>query len=70
MSGDKVCSPDPESAPTTTYYSYSPDIPTYQKVLFLHVYIRLCLPLKNLPAHTRMLLILISNTHGHGERRK
>jgi len=54
MSGDKVCSPDSESAPITTYYSHSPDIPTYQKALFLHVYIQLWplkknFPLENLP---------------------
>jgi len=69
MSGDKVCSPDPESVPISTYYSHSPDIPTYQKALFLHVYIQLwpfkkTLPSKNLPAHARVLLILISNTRG------
>jgi len=49
MSGDKVYSPDPESALITTYYSHSPDIPIYQKVLLLHVYIQLRLPSKNLP---------------------
>jgi len=49
MSGDKVCSPDLESAPVTTYYSYSPDITTYQKALFLHVYIQLWPLKKNSP---------------------
>jgi len=46
MSGDKVCFPDPESAPITTYYPHSPDIQTYQNMLFLHVYIWLCPPQK------------------------
>jgi len=42
MPGNKVCSPDPESAPITTYYSHALGIQTYQNMLFLHVYIRLC----------------------------
>jgi len=41
MYGDKVCSPDPESAPMTTYYSHALGIQSYQNMLFLHVYIRL-----------------------------
>jgi len=39
MPRDKVCSPDPETAPTTTYYSHSLNIQTYQNMLFLHVYV-------------------------------
>jgi len=54
MSGDKLYSPDSESAPITTYYSHSPDIQTYQKMPLLHVYIQLWplrknFPLENLP---------------------
>jgi len=46
MSGNKVCSPDPESAPMTTYYSHALGIQTYQNMLLLHVYIRLYPPRK------------------------
>jgi len=54
MSGDKVCSPDPESAPVTTYYSHSLDIQTYQNMLFLQVYVAPSQGKreKNLLAHT------------------
>ena len=41
MSGNKVCSPDPESTPITTYYLHSLGIQTYQNMPFLHVHIRL-----------------------------
>jgi len=39
MPGNKVCSPDTESAPMTTYYSHSLGIQTYQNMLILHVYV-------------------------------
>jgi len=74
MSGDKVCSPDLESAPIATYCPYPASIQTAQTTLFVHVCIHLW-PLKKnsssktLPAHKRMLLILISNSRA-GERRK
>jgi len=41
MSGDKVCSPKSGACTIIVYYSYSLGIPTYQKALFLHVYIQL-----------------------------
>jgi len=74
MLGDEVRSPTPRACAIIAYYSNSPDIPIYQKAPFLHVHIQLwpsgkTLPSKN-PAHTRMLLILISNTRGLGERRR
>jgi len=41
MWGDEVRSPTPRACTVIVYYLHSPDIPTYQKVLFLHVYIQL-----------------------------
>ena len=69
MLGEHTLSPKPRACTVIIYYSHSPDIPTYQKALFLHVYIQLWplrknFPLKKLPAHARMLLILISNARG------
>jgi len=52
MSGDKV---------------YSPDIPIYQKAPFLHVYILLHLPSKNLP-RTYVHLIDINIKHARAWR--
>jgi len=70
MLGEHTLSPKPGACTVIIYYSHSPDIPTYQKALFSHVYIQLWplrknFPPKNLSAHTRMLLILISNARGH-----
>jgi len=74
MLGDEVRSPTPRACAIIVYYSNSPDIPIYQKAPFLHD-IFSCGPQEKLsprktPAHTRMLLILISNTRGLGERRR
>jgi len=62
MSGDKVCSPKSGACTIIVYYSYSLGIPTYQKALFLHVYVLLWLLKKKFLAHIRMLSILISST--------
>jgi len=69
MWGDEVRSPTPGACTIIVYYSHSPDILIYQIMMFLHVYIQLWplgknSPLEKPPAHSRMLLILISNTAG------
>jgi len=69
MLGEHTLSPKLGACTVIIYYSHSPDIPTYQKALFVHVYIQLWplrknFPYKTFPAHLRMLLILISSTHG------
>jgi len=66
MLGEHTLSPQPRACTVIVYYSHSPDIPTYQKVLFLHVYIQLRPPKekekKNLLAH--MHVININIQHG------
>ena len=62
MSGDKVCSPKSGACTIIVYYSYSLGIPTYQKALFLHVYVLLWPLKKKFLAHIRMSSILISGT--------
>jgi len=74
MLGEHTLSPKPGACTVIIYYSHSPDIPTYQKMSPLHVYIQLWplkknSPSKNLSAYARMVLILISNSRA-GERRK
>jgi len=49
MLGDEVRSPTPKACTVNFYYSHSPDIPTYQKMPLLHVYIQLWLLRKNSP---------------------
>jgi hypothetical protein len=68
MSGDEVYSPDPESAPITTYYSHSLGIQTYQNMLFLHVYIFGCVLLEKLPyAYTHVININIKHARAWRE---
>jgi len=66
MLGEHTLSPQPRACTVIVYYSHSLDIPTYQKVLFLHVYIQLRPPKekekKNLLAH--MHVININIQHG------
>ena len=69
MLGEHTLSPKPGACTVIIYYSHSPDIQTYQKMPLLHVYIHLWplrknSPLEKPPAHSCMLLILISNTRG------
>jgi len=49
MLGEHTLSPKPGACTVIIYYSHSPDIPTYQKALFLHVYIQLWPLRKNFP---------------------
>jgi len=70
MSGDKVCSPDSESAPTTTYYSHSLNIQTYQNMLFLHVYVAPSQGKKTSHTYAHVIDINIQHDRGRGETKK